>query len=511
MNISKILKVKILKPIFFYWIKKDFNRNMDLLEEFSLRKHMQSSLSEESINEEHIPNMIDCISSFIISMYNNPEEIPECNGSFEEEANFIIDSFIDAYKSGVINKNNDLLSYLGIPEINLSNEEIEYFNEKKNNFVDENEVIENINSNEFKEKIDYIFNLIDKYYKQNYKTFWRPGVKHYAVAVWYILYKCADDIENFSEEYGIEYIDDGEQRCLFNYFNLYIHSIVFTGEILLDLKTRKSLFAAAAIHPAQDDYIDKNDVNKDIIDIIDKSIKGEKVHTDNDEVMPVLRLIELIYENHPTDENPILVHILLELNKWQLYSMEQKKRKNIDEDELLKISFMKGGYAFAFYGYIALGKMDILQFRHFFGMGAIFQIMDDLHDIEIDLDNGVETIWTKKINKSENIDLEMYGVVATQMKFEEITNAIESLKRPVFLRRMELFAVRLDLCKFYLLNKKYFSDDLLDKVNVKYNIDLNSYLDEFKIQLDELSSIKDFKDRLFDIKDSYTKIFLKGK
>lgn len=510
MNISKILKRKILKPIYFYWIKRDFNRNMDLLEEFKLRNHIQNNLSQESKSEEYIPNMVDYLSSFIISMYSNPEEIPAGKESLKEEAGFIVDSFIQAYKNGIIEKEYDLLNYFGIPEIKLTEEEIRYFNEKKNAIVEENRLDDNFSKSEFKEKLDYIFNLIDKYYNENYKTFWKPGVKHYAVAIWYILYQCADDIEVFSKEYGIEYVDDGEQRCLFNYFNLYIHSVVFTGEILLDIKTRKSLFAASAIHPAQDDYIDKKQVTKEVIDIIDRAIRGEKVQCNITEIIPVIRLIELIYENYPVKDNPILMEILLELNKWQIYSTEQKKRENIDEDELLKISFMKGGYAFAFYGYIALGKMDMLQFRHFFGMGAIFQIMDDLHDIEIDLENNVETIWTKRINKNEKADDAMYGIVATQMNFEAITNAISSLKRPVFLRRMELFAVRLDLSKFYLLNRKYFSSELLEKINIKYNIDIESYLDEFKLQLDGVSDIKSFKNMLFDIKDSYTKTFLKG-
>ena len=39
-NLNK-LKKKIIKPLFFYWIKKDFNRNLDLLEVYKLRKYIK--------------------------------------------------------------------------------------------------------------------------------------------------------------------------------------------------------------------------------------------------------------------------------------------------------------------------------------------------------------------------------------------------------------------------------------------------------------------------------------
>lgn len=509
-NLNK-LKKKIIKPLFFYWIKKDFNRNLDLLEVYKLRKYIKKNISKESIQEAQIPDLVDYISSFVISTYSNPTEIPAGHKTIDEEAKFIVKELIEAYKISVNNKECDLVEYLGIPKLDLTEEQRELFLSKSKEVIDEKEIYELQKKGDFKEKLDYIFGIVDKYYKENYKRFWRPGVKHYAIAIWYIIYLCVNDVDNFSKEYKIEYIDDGEQRCLFNYFNLYIHNVLFTGEILLDVDTRKTIFAASAIHPAQDDYIDKNNVTEESIELINRAIKGEIIEVGDEALKPTINLINFIYSRYPAKENPKLVDILLQLNKWQANSITQKKKKDIDEEELLEISFMKGGYAFAFYGYIALGKMNSMDFRHFFGMGAIFQIMDDLHDIEIDLKDSVETIWTKRINKNMKADEVIYGIIGVQKRFEEITNEIETLKRPVFLRRMELFAVRLDLTKFYFINRKYFSDDILENFELVYDVKIEEYLNEYELQMDQIKTMDEFKKVLIDIKNSYVKAFIKRK
>lgn len=124
-----------------------------------------------------------------------------------------------------------------------------------------------------------------------------------------------------------------------------------------------------------------------------------------------------------------------------------------------------------FYGYITLGKLDKMAFRHFFGMGAIFQIMDDLHDIDVDLKDGINTIWSKRIKENADLEAALYGIVGLQQDFENMTTLISSLKRPVFFRRMELFAVRLDFLKFYLINRNYFEDDFLHSISVHTGID----------------------------------------
>lgn len=509
--INKInnIKNKLLKGIFFYWIKKDFNRYMDLLEDYKLRRYVQNNLSDEIKKTQYIPNAIDYVASFIISMYSQCDKIPNALNSIDQEAKFLVKEFLEGYNLAIEKKDYDLLKYFAIPKIEFTEQEKKIFQEKKKKFQSNSQMYSEFKSKSYKELLDKGLELTNKFYNGKHKRFWRPGLKHYGVAIWCIIYQCVKDVRNFSEEYKINYIEDGEQRCLFNFFNLYIHGILFTGEVLLPIETRKVMFAASALHPVQDDYIDNNEVSDEILNDIYIKLLGRDVECKVPEVKPIFDFIDVIYNKYNPKEHPILMEIFIQLHKWQCKSVNQKKEK-LEDNELLEISFMKGGYAFAFYGYLALGEMDILQFRHFFGMGAIFQIMDDLHDIEIDLKNNVETIWTKKINDDIETDEALYGIIGVQRKFESLTTTISSLKRPVFLRRMELFAVRLDLMKFYLANRKYFSDKLIDNVQYRFNIELRPYIDGYKLRLDKLKTMDDFEKMLIDIKNSYTKAFCKG-
>lgn len=513
------LQKKISKKLFFYWLEKDLNRNMDLLEKFKLKKHLKKEFTkgikkelrynseinyEEKIEQTN--NGVDWISSIIISMYSEYDYIPADRANIDEEAKFITELLIEAYKNGKIKEEVDILSYLCIPKEKKYNRDVDFTEQEK--FISQEE-INKYKDMSFSEKLDELFTDLNDKYKKKYKKKFKPGLNHYAVGLWYIIYQCVLDVRNFSEEYNIKYIDDGEQRCLFNFFNLYIHKVLFTGKLLISYEDRKVIFAASAIHPAQDDYIDRQDVDEKIINDIYLKIEGKEIICDDENAKPIFDLIDIIYQKYNPKNHIELVEILKKLHYWQIQSTQQKDR-NCSEDELLNISFMKGGYAFSFYGYIALGRMNVLEFRHFFGMGAIFQIMDDLHDIEIDIENNIETIWTKHIYNNQKADEVINGIIEVQREFERITGPFKSLKRPVFLRRMEILAVRLDLFKFYLQNKNYFSDYIFEQFKNILPEDLEVYIENYKNNLNKITTMEEFESILIDIKNSYTKQFYKN-
>lgn len=520
----KNLYKRISKRIFFYWLERDLNRNLDLLEKFKLQKHLKNEVDKNIKREkknnsidgntqylENTSDAVDWICSMVISMYSEYEYIPCERDSLEEEAQFVSELFIKAYKKGKIKEEVDIISYLCIPNKPLPINKDK--NEKSiNNLLNEKnleEKINEINHMDFNKRLDKVFETLSKIYDKKYKKRLRPGIKHYALGLWYVTYQCALDVRNFSCEYNINYVDDGEQRCLFNVFNLYIHRILFTGKLLLPIEDRRVIFAAAAIHPAQDDYIDKQEVNDDIINDINMKIEGKDVELKDENVKPIFDLIDVIYDTYNPANHKYLVEIIKNLHYWQIESTKQK-RKGCDEEELLNISFMKGGYAFAFYGYIALGRMTMLEFRHFFCMGAIFQIMDDLHDISIDIKDNIETIWTKLIYNNNKADEAINGIIEVQKMFESITGPFDTLKRPVFLRRMELFAVRLDLFKFYLQHNEYFSEYIFDDFKDLLPCDLEDYINQYKKGINNIKTINEFESILISIKNSYVKRFKNG-
>ena len=479
------------------WVQRDFNKKVTMLEQFKLRQHLQKEIKvDEQVAADDFTldsGSIDRLAQFAISMYRDNGVAPEVHDTIADEVEFIVQSFLDIYFRAMETKEVSLFNYFAIPEKDKSENKMAVLNGHLLK-IEHSEGM----------KVEEVFKILNRYIDKSHRTFWKPKVEHYAVAIWYIIYECIDDLIRFSAKHRISYMEDGEQRCLFNYFNLYIHGVITTGKLLLPEDLREVMFAASAIHPAEDDFIDRNEVTEDMIIQMEKKIKGEEISSEFEDVNAVFRLIDIIYEKYPATSNPDLVEILLKLHEWQIFSLRQKKN-DLDEREILEISLKKGGYAFAFYGYIALGKLDKMAFRHFFGMGAVFQIMDDLHDIEIDLKEGIHTIWSKRIKENKDLEEALYGLVGIQQDFESMTTLIDSLKRPVFFRRMELFAVRLDFLKFYLINKDYFTDDFLHSISTHTGIDFEKIAEKYKIEIDSLATFADFKDVLITLKTHYIK------
>lgn len=474
------------------WVQRDFNKKINMLEQFKLRQHLQKDIQVDENSEQDEfrlqSSSIDRLAQFAISMYTDNGNVKSAHETISEEVEFIVNSFSESYFQAIKAKDISLFDYFAIPELEKNERMMEVLDEQFSNISKSNDL-----------KIEEILKHLNHYIDKSHRSFWKPKVEHYAVSIWYIIYECVEDLVRFSKKHRISYIADGEQRCLFNYFNLYIHGVMTTGQLLLPEDLREIMFAASAIHPAEDDFIDRNDITEEMIVQMEKKIKGEEVISEFEEVNSVFRLIDIIYKKYPVDSNPELVEILLKLHEWQIHSLRQK-RNNLEEKEIIEISLKKGGYAFAFYGYIALGNLDKMAFRHFFGMGAIFQLMDDLHDIEVDLEEGINTIWSKRITENKNLEEALYGLVGLQRNFEEMTTLIPSLQRPVFFRRMELFAVRLDFLKFYLINQDYFEDDFLHSISTHTGIDFEKISKKYKIEIDSMATFADFKNSLLAVK-----------
>lgn len=491
----KKLRKYLFKKLYMKWVQRDFNKKISMLEQFKLRRHLNEEIQIDKHLEQNDINLssnsIDRLAEFAISMYNDNGEVTAAHLTLAEEAAFITQSFSNAYFEAIKTKEVSLFDYFAIPELEKNEEAIKALDEQISN-ISHSDTIE----------IEEILRMINRYIDKSHRSFWKPKVEHYAVAIWYIIYECIEDLIRYSDKYDISYVEDGEQRCLFNYFNLYIHGVITTGKLLLPEDLREVMFAASAIHPAQDDFIDRNQVTEEMIIQMEKKIKGEEISSEFEDVNAVFRLIDIIYSKYPVSSHPELVEILLKLHEWQINSLDQQSR-NLAEEDIIKISLNKGGYAFAFYGYVALGELDKMAFRHFFGMGAIFQLMDDLHDIEIDLQENINTIWSKRIKEDGDLEEALYGLVGVQQNFEQMTTLIPSLKRPVFFRRMELFAVRLDFLKFYLINLNYFKDDFLNSVNVHTGIDFERFSKKYKVEIDTLATFSDFKDMLLTLKTHF--------
>lgn len=486
--ITSIYK-KGAKHLFYWWLQKDLNHYLTMIETMTLKSTVESNQNTDDLsafeeNSDALSWLLGLkqdvwnystflvINMYKVGNYTNPQR------TVEEEAEKVVQAMVDRFLLSLGEKKEfSLRKFFPTPDYKLTaptDLEEEFASSTLAEELDPS-LFELLAVIKKEKDIETIIELVKqeksieetvrhvkaKYSPGKQKWSFKPKGKHYLVLLWHLLYQACHDIRHFSSKYNITFLYDGEVRCLYNVLNLYIHFIALHGKAKLTLLEREAIFAASALHPLQDDYIDEIGPSEEMIISIEKKVKGEEVPFLNEKAQVIFDLIDVIYTLFPVKEHPTLVTIFSKLHEYQLLSMQQKK-DSISEEELLRISFLKGGYAFAFFGYIAHGKMSIPSFNHFFIMGAIFQICDDFHDIEDDLASGSTTIWTKAIKRKETLDCVMNATIAIQDYYEESTGLVEDFKHPVLLRRIELFGIRYDLFRFFTMNYTYFSDDYVN-------------------------------------------------
>lgn len=268
--------------------------------------------------------------------------------------------------------------------------------------------------------------------------------------------------KKFQEEHDISYNFEGEIKTFYNYANLLLHYFSIFGSVDLSLERKNSFFSCSAIHPLYDDYIDGGNFDTTFPERLSSYLKdGVLFDTVNDEERKIIALLEILNDEYPRLDHPLLWDTLCDLHKWQLLSQLQKD--DISQNDIVEISLHKGAYAFAFYGYVACGGLTTKQYLHFFSMGCIFQLMDDLHDIEEDLKNGISTAFTKDVNENGAVSESLYGLIYMQRFIERSIPLIDDFSNPRMIRLIEFIGYRYDTARFVSLSARYMDDTLLKK------------------------------------------------
>lgn len=495
---------KIKYKIFSLWISFDLKLYLKELEKKIKNKNL---IIANEFSIEEYEDFKKYYEFFIANTYSKSPTKSHANKTIVREAQDISELFIKAYLKGEANKNNKFLKEFFPKPKNV--EKRKYLEEDKCNQVSTKNSFNKVVSNAFK-FIDE--RNIDKNVFVSKKKLLgfipMPTTMHY---VFYHLQNCKvimNDIKYFSKRYKVKYHNDGEIRCFYNALNISLHFFCMHGRSHLTKRERLLVFAMSALHPAQDDLIDDIGCSEDDAKVIEEVLRGKDIQDNfvSNPVKPIIALIDIIYKHFKPKKHPFLVEIFIELHKWQVISKKQKENSNLSIKELLEVSFMKGGFAFAFYGYVSQGSMTISQFRHFFSMGAIFQIMDDFHDIEDDIKSENLTIFTKYIKNNGNIDKAFYGFLSMQNFYEENIPESEDFKYPTLIRYIELFGARYDSFRFYCMQRNRFSNNFNESIEEQFPFDIEEIIYFFS-NTKEYETFDNYMDTLNDIEKRYKEKF----
>ncbi len=103
----------------------------------------------------------------------------------------------------------------------------------------------------------------------------------------------------------------------------------------------------------------------------------------------------------------------------QLMSIYQLSDKSISKNTLFKITLAKGGITIMAGIYIMAPNMTPQQRKAIFEIGGVLQILEDIHDIDEDLNIGIQTLSNQKLIEYQDI---------RQLYFGTVNNLIEQCK-----------------------------------------------------------------------------------
>ncbi len=174
----------------------------------------------------------------------------------------------------------------------------------------------------------------------------------------------------------------------------------------LPVELTPAIFAYSLLYPYSDNLLDDPSLNR-----IDKllfsqrfaaRLRGEPVVMSDGREEKISCLVGMIEVQYSRQQYPEVYESLIAIHAAQTNSISlQGNSKGLSRDQIMQVSFDKGGASVLADGYLVAGRLTPSQQRFLFGYGIWLQLADDLQDIPEDLDEGVQTLFTSAASKYE--------------------------------------------------------------------------------------------------------------
>jgi hypothetical protein len=160
-----------------------------------------------------------------------------------------------------------------------------------------------------------------------------------------------------------------------------------------------SVFAYSMLYPYTDNYLDRPSLSIKAKETACRRLKlrlsGERIIPNDVQEAAVFRLVEKIEDEFPRPSFPEVHLSLLAILEGQVCSLKQQQKSTImNEEQLLRVSVMKGGSSVLADGWLVGGKISRDEADFFFGFGVMLQLLDDLQDLHEDRPAGHRTLFT---------------------------------------------------------------------------------------------------------------------
>jgi hypothetical protein len=203
-----------------------------------------------------------------------------------------------------------------------------------------------------------------------------------------------------------------------------------------------SILGYSLLYPYSDNYMDCTSLTAGsklrFSERFRRRLCGEALAPESEREGAIWGCVALIEAQYPRGEFPQVYDCLLAIHRAQENSISQlrKAANRASEEDLLRISFAKGGSSVLADACLALGRLSECDAELAFDWGAVLQLGDDLQDVREDLRRGSQALFTRALQSGRPLDalaaqlLNFSEYVATRMnQFPYGTATLKNLLR----------------------------------------------------------------------------------
>jgi hypothetical protein len=177
----------------------------------------------------------------------------------------------------------------------------------------------------------------------------------------------------------------------------------------------------------------------------------------------ISELVGLIESQYPRARFPEVYASLLAIHNAQTRSLRlNSKSENLSREEILSISFDKGGASVLADGFLAAGRLSMEIQRFLFGYGIWLQLLDDIQDIPEDLSAGTQTLFAAKDQSESRMSLINRTIHFGRSVMKEISCCPADICIPF--SKVIVQSVEMMLIQSIGINNRYFNSDYCEKM-----------------------------------------------
>jgi hypothetical protein len=161
-------------------------------------------------------------------------------------------------------------------------------------------------------------------------------------------------------------------------------------------------FGYSMLYPWTDNYLDDPQISEGskaaFGNWLNGRLAGAGFTAPDAHAAQVGRLVGLIEECFSREDYPEVYLSLRAIHAAQMASLRQQQVSGMaNEQELMAITFRKGGTSVLTDAYLVHGRLNEAEADFMFGYGVLLQLMDDLQDLRKDLADRHATIFTRQV------------------------------------------------------------------------------------------------------------------